>query len=162
MYFSIKYRFSDTLLKKKHKLHLRPFVFCYHTFYCVNMVSVTSASRYHPRYQSRSSVYIRGLIPRNFAELAKAVQIIMYPSTYHKVILRFILGAFVCVTTSMSGAKSSWHWSVIHNQVTFWAWFGNVYIVQSNALFCLFDLILYVSVMLRRSIHLNILFLGQA
>ena len=46
----------------------------------------------------------------------------------------------------MSRAKSSWYWSVMHNQVTFWAWFGNVYIVQSNALFCLFDLILYVSV----------------
>ena len=46
------------------------------------MVSVTSASRYitsapryHPRYQSRSSMYIRGLIPRNFAELAEVVSI---------------------------------------------------------------------------------------
>ena len=36
---------------------------------------VTSASHYHPRYQSRSSMYIRGLIPRNFAELAEAVPI---------------------------------------------------------------------------------------
>ena len=35
----------------------------------------TSASRYHPRYQSRSSVYIRGLIPRNFAELDEADRI---------------------------------------------------------------------------------------
>ena len=34
---------------------------------------ITSASSYHPRYQSRSSMYIRGLIPRNFAELAEAV-----------------------------------------------------------------------------------------
>ena len=49
---------------------------------CVNMVSVTSASRnitsascYHPRYHSRSSMYIRGLIPRNFDELAEAVPI---------------------------------------------------------------------------------------
>ena len=32
-------------------------------------------SRYHPRYQSRSSKYTRGQIPRNFAELAKAVPI---------------------------------------------------------------------------------------
>ena len=55
---------------------------CNHTCYCVNMVSVTSASRYltsatryHPRYQSRSSMYIRGLIPQNFLELAKAVLI---------------------------------------------------------------------------------------
>ena len=39
------------------------------------MVSVTSASRYQPRNQSRSSMYIRGLIPRNFAELAEAVPI---------------------------------------------------------------------------------------
>ena len=46
------------------------------------MVSVASASRYltsaslyHPRYQSRSSMHIRGLIPRNFAELAEAVPI---------------------------------------------------------------------------------------
>ena len=46
------------------------------------MVSVTSASRYislasryHPRYQSRSSMYIRGLIPWNFAELVEAVLI---------------------------------------------------------------------------------------
>ena len=36
---------------------------------------ITSASRYHPRYQSSSSMYIRGLIPRNFAELAEAVRI---------------------------------------------------------------------------------------
>ena len=35
------------------------------------MVSVTSTSRYHLRYQSRSSMYIRGLIPQNFAEVAK-------------------------------------------------------------------------------------------
>ena len=55
---------------------------CNHTCYCVNMISVTSASRYitsasryHPRYQSRSSMYIRSLIPRNFAELAEAVPI---------------------------------------------------------------------------------------
>ena len=38
---------------------------------------ITSASRYHPRYQSRSSMYIRGLIPRNFAELVEAVPIDM-------------------------------------------------------------------------------------
>ena len=46
-----------------------------HTCYCVNVVSVTSASRYLPRYQSRSSMYIRGLIPRNFAGSAEAVAI---------------------------------------------------------------------------------------
>ena len=36
---------------------------------------ITSASRYHPRYQSRSSMYIRGFIPRNIAEFAEAVPI---------------------------------------------------------------------------------------
>ena len=83
MYFSIKCRNSDILLIK-NKLH--PFVRCNNTCYDVNMVSVTlssryitSASRYHPLYQSRSLMYIRGLIPRNFAELAVAVPIDMYP-----------------------------------------------------------------------------------
>ena len=53
------------------------------------MVSVTSASyyimsasSYHPLIQSRSSMYIRGLIPRNFAELAEEVPIRAY-SSYH-------------------------------------------------------------------------------
>ena len=36
---------------------------------------ITSASPYHPRYESRSSMYIRGLIPRNSVELAEAVPI---------------------------------------------------------------------------------------
>ena len=40
-----------------------------------NMVSVTSASRYHTRYQSRSSMYIRSMLPQNFAELAEEVLI---------------------------------------------------------------------------------------
>ena len=83
MYFSIKYRNSDILLKK-HKLHLNRWFSCNQTcyMYFVNMVSATSASRYitsascyHPRSQSGSSMYIRGLIPRNFAELAEAVPI---------------------------------------------------------------------------------------
>ena len=79
MYFSIKYRYSDILLKKTSTL-----LCCDHTCYCVNMVSVTSAARYitsashnmyHPRYQSRSSMYIFGLIPQKFAKLAEAVLI---------------------------------------------------------------------------------------
>ena len=41
---------------------------------------ITSPSRYHPRYQSRSSMYIYGLIPRNSAELAEAFPIEI---TYH-------------------------------------------------------------------------------
>ena len=36
---------------------------------------ITSASRYNPRYQSRSSMYTRGLIPRSFEGLAEAVPI---------------------------------------------------------------------------------------
>ena len=45
--FPIKYSYSDILLKKKkHKLHLSHLFCCNHTCYCVNMVSVTSASRY--------------------------------------------------------------------------------------------------------------------
>ena len=42
------------------------------------MVSVPLASRYvtsASRYQSRTSMYIRGLIPRNFTELSEAVPI---------------------------------------------------------------------------------------
>ena len=39
---------------------------------------ITSASRYHPRYQSRSSMYIRGLIPLNYAELTEAVPIVIF------------------------------------------------------------------------------------
>ena len=67
---------------EKHKLHLSRLFCCNHTYYCVNMVSVTSVSRYitsasrnHPRDQRRSSMYIRGLNPRNFAEIAEAVPI---------------------------------------------------------------------------------------
>ena len=79
MYFSIKYRYSDILLKKTFTS-----LCCNHTCYCANMVSVTSAARYitpashyiyHPRYQSRSMMYIRGLILRKFANLAEAVPI---------------------------------------------------------------------------------------
>ena len=82
--FSIKYRYSysDILLKKKLNLIYNHLNCCNHSCYCVNMVSVTSASRfitpssrYHPCYQSRSSMYIRGLIQQNFAELVEAVPI---------------------------------------------------------------------------------------
>ena len=68
------------ILFKKTQLHLNRLFCCNHTCYCVNAVSVTSASHYitsalcyQPHYQSRSSVYIRGLIPRNFVELAETV-----------------------------------------------------------------------------------------
>ena len=41
---------------------------------------ITSASRYHMCYQSRPSIYIRGLIPWNFAELVEVVPIGTYLS----------------------------------------------------------------------------------
>ena len=72
-----------SLYHNKHKLDLSRMFCCNHTSYCVNMVSVTSASGYttlascyHPRYQIRSSMFIRSLNPRNFAELAEAVPIV--------------------------------------------------------------------------------------
>ena len=85
MYLSIKYRYSNIFLKKKTKhinfIYNRLF-YCNHTCYCVNIVSVTSAScyitsasRYHQRYQSRSSMYICGLISRNSTVLADTVPI---------------------------------------------------------------------------------------
>ena len=49
---------------------------CNHTCNCVDMLSVTSVSRYETsalRFQTRSLMYIRGLIPRNSTELAKSV-----------------------------------------------------------------------------------------
>ena len=64
MYFSIKYRYSDILVKNINFIY-NHLLCCNHTCYCVNMVSVMSvsryimsASRYHPRYQSRCSMYI--------------------------------------------------------------------------------------------------------
>ena len=45
VYVFIKYGYSDILLKN-HKLHLSCLFCCNHTCYCVNMVSVTSVSRY--------------------------------------------------------------------------------------------------------------------
>ena len=73
----IKIDYSD--YQQKISLSVR---FVAITLVTVNMVSVTSASRditsasrYHPRYQSRPSMYIRGLIPRNISKLAEAVPI---------------------------------------------------------------------------------------
>ena len=83
MFFFNKIALKRYLIEKKSHRLLINRLFCFnHTCYCVNMVSVTlasryitSASRYHPRFQSRSSMSICGLIPRNFAELAEAVPI---------------------------------------------------------------------------------------
>ena len=69
-------RYSVILLKNINCIYNHLFC-CNQTCYCIGMASVTSAfrhvtsaSRYHPRYQSRSSMYIRGVIPRNFEKLA--------------------------------------------------------------------------------------------
>ena len=50
---------------------------------------ITSASRYYPRYQRRSSMYIRGLIPRNFAKLAEAVPIAFNPVEVEALVREF-------------------------------------------------------------------------
>ena len=71
MNFSIKYRFSDIVLKKKLHSMYNLFFGCNPTCYFGGMVSSTAASG----YQFRSLVYIRGLIPRNSSELAEAVPI---------------------------------------------------------------------------------------
>ena len=80
MYCSIKFCYSDILLKKKSINFIYNHLFCCnHTCYCVNMFFVMPASCYitsASRFQSRSSMYIRGLIPRNFAELTEAVPIV--------------------------------------------------------------------------------------
>ena len=73
MFFSIKYCYTS----------FKPFGLLQSHLLYFDMVSVTSASRYitsesryHPRYQSRSSMYVRGLIPLNFAGLADEVPIV--------------------------------------------------------------------------------------
>ena len=77
MYFTIKYRYSDILLKNINFIYNCLFC-CNHSCYCVNMVSVTPASHYitsASHYHPRSLMYIRGLISQNFAEMAEAVLI---------------------------------------------------------------------------------------
>ena len=78
---------SVAIRESNHAMGVYNFIYnrlfcCNHTCYCVNIVSVTpaasyitSASRYHPGYQSRSSIYIGGLIPQIFPELAKVLPI---------------------------------------------------------------------------------------
>ena len=63
LYVSIKYRYSRSFC-------------CNHTCYCVGIVTVTIASRYvtsASRCQSRSSMCIRGLIPRNWTRQFRLV-----------------------------------------------------------------------------------------
>ena len=84
---SVQSRASDILLKNINFIYNCLFC-CNHTCYCVNIVSVVSASRYiksatgyHPYYQSRSWMYIRGLIPQNFVELTEIVPIVCVCAT---------------------------------------------------------------------------------
>ena len=99
----MKFSYSDILLKK-HKLQVSHLFCCNHTCYCFNMVSVTSAShyitsasRYHLGYQCRSSMYIHGLIPGNFAEFAEAVPIgVPSEVTYHPDYELRLIRVFVC------------------------------------------------------------------
>ena len=94
---------------------------CNHTCYCVGIVSVTSASaslyvtsasRYHPRYQSKSAMYIRGLISRNFAELAEAIPICFVFCTIHAsiqvevIFYLFFFSYGVCRTNVLEKHKS--------------------------------------------------------
>ena len=74
------YFFIKSLLKK-HKLHLSHLFCCNHTCFCVYMVSmtsrphnITSASHYHPRYQSKSLMYIRGPNSGNLADFARVFE----------------------------------------------------------------------------------------
>ena len=74
--------------------HSQPsvYLFCFNnTCNCVDVVSVTSASRYvtsATRYQNGSSMNIRGLIPQNLTELADAVLIDpSYPDPFRNPLL---------------------------------------------------------------------------
>ena len=91
--FSIKYSYSDILLEKIPRLHYGIlwivvtvcFAVIELTIYCIGMVSVTSESCYvtpTSRYQSRPSMYIRGVIPQNSIEFAEAVPIEILSSGY--------------------------------------------------------------------------------
>ena len=91
--FSIRYSYSDILLEK-HIYFIYGILWivvtaCFAaielTIDCICMVSVTSASCYvtpTSRYQSRPSMYIRGLISQNSMELAEAVPIGIPSSGY--------------------------------------------------------------------------------
>ena len=48
---------------------------CNHTWYCDGTMAVSLYVTSASRYQRSSSMYIRGLIPRNSSELAEAVLI---------------------------------------------------------------------------------------
>ena len=77
----LKSIFSDYMYPKSLISRINEFYVFFNKIslcYCVGMVSVTSASRYvtsASRNQRSSSMYIRGLIPRNSMELAEAVPI---------------------------------------------------------------------------------------
>ena len=121
--FSIKYSYSNILLGKKHLDFTYGILWIVVTFYfaaieltiyCIGMVSVTSASRYltsTSRYQSRPSMYIRGLIPRNSMELAEAVPIEILSSGYQVYNCNKQLNSFILKTyAAISNAHLSHVW----------------------------------------------------
>ena len=63
LFFTIKYRYSIFRFTTFFVECCNCLFCCNQTCYCVDMVSVTSASR----YQSRPWIYVRGLIPRNWS-----------------------------------------------------------------------------------------------
>ena len=67
-FFQIKYRLTSFIASCGM---LNRLLRCNRTCYCIGMVSVMSTLRYltsASRYQSRASIYMRGLIPRILAE----------------------------------------------------------------------------------------------
>ena len=85
LFFSV---YIATFYWKKNFIYNRLFC-CNHFYYCVGMVYVTSALHYATsasRYQNRSSMYIWGLIPRNWPRQFGLIASLTGPSprTVHK------------------------------------------------------------------------------
>ena len=72
----------------------------------ITSLYITSASRYHPHYHSRSSMYIRGLIQRYFADLAEAVLIglvMRKPDSGLHVLVGSVVALFCLVKDRVNG-----------------------------------------------------------
>ena len=95
MYSSIKYSYSDILFKNINFIYNRLFC-CNHTCSCACIVSVAPASGYvtsTSRYQSRSSMYIWGLITQNWTR-----QFPLKPRYKHKTYKRISVDNSVLLT----------------------------------------------------------------
>ena len=75
---------------------------------------ITSASRYHPRYQIRFSKYICGLIPRNFPELAKAALIDLAGcfGVQHAQAPEEVVSRFQFISATVSARKEAYMFSM--------------------------------------------------